>query len=243
MEKNFEDILAGELERHKIKYSKKEISNLRFLYELLLEYNKKINLTAITEPHQAARKHFADSLLPLKSELFPPKTKCLDIGTGAGFPGLPLAIFLPECDFLLLDSIAKKLSFASDAIKKLGLKNVKIKVSRAENLIREENETRESFDVVFSRAVASLPVLIELSLPFVKTGGHFIAFKSKEAENELRDAAFAIKTLGGEFETIIGDHERNLIIIKKKNPTPEKYPRRNGVPEKRPLRETKNDAS
>ena len=160
-----------------------------------------------------------------------------------GFRAFLSRFFLPECDFLLLDSIAKKLSFASDAIKKLGLKNVKIKVSRAENLIREENETRESFDVVFSRAVASLPVLIELSLPFVKTGGHFIAFKSKEAENELRDAAFAIKTLGGEFETIIGDHERNLIIIKKKNPTPEKYPRRNGVPEKRPLRETKNDAS
>lgn len=233
---DFKEILKKELENEQIGYTEKNISDLVQIYRLLCEYNKKINLTAITEPEAAAKKHFADSLLPLKSGLFKRGSSCLDIGTGAGFPGLPLAVFLPECSFMLIDSLAKKLTFTDSVIAETGLNNVKTAVTRSEDLIRSNPETRENFDIVFSRAVANLTTLSEYALPFVKIGGHFIALKSKEAKNELAEAEFAIKMLGGEVSEIFGSEERNLVIIKKISPSPEKYPRRSGIPEKRPLK-------
>lgn len=235
MENSFEKILAETFLADGIEYTEKNLSDISVLYKMLCEYNKKINLTAITEPAAAAKKHFADSLLPIKSGLFAAGTECIDIGTGAGFPGLPLAVFLPECRFTLLDSLAKKLAFCDMSVENLKLENVKTVVSRAEDLVRKSSETREYFDIAVSRAVANLTVLAEIALPFVKVGGYFIAMKSVGGKKELEDALFAIETLGGRYERTVGDDERNLIIIKKVGNTPEKYPRRCGIPEKRPL--------
>lgn len=233
---SFRKILTEEFDSENIVYTEKNVDDICVLYKLLSEYNEKVNLTAITGEKEAAKKHFADSLLPIRRGIFRKGSKCLDIGTGAGFPGLPLSIFLPDCSFLLIDSLSKKLAFTELAIKKIGLKNVETKVARAEDFIRSEPQSRESFDIVFSRAVANLTTLSELTLPFVKIGGYFVAFKSREAKKELKDAEFAIETLGGEPEEIFGGEERNLIIIKKVSQTPKKYPRRSGIPEKRPLK-------
>ena len=233
---DFKEILKRELDAEKVEYTEKKISDLAEIYRLLCEYNKKINLTAITEPAAAAKKHFADSLLPIKSGLFKNGSSCLDIGTGAGFPGLPLAVFLPECRFTLIDSLAKKLAFTDEAISEIGLKNAETAVTRSEDMIRNSPETRESFDIVVSRAVANLTTLSEYALPFVKIGGYFIALKSKEAKNEITEAECAVKTLGGNIPEIFGNEERNLVIIKKISHSPEKYPRRSGIPEKRPLK-------
>lgn len=231
---DFKTVLSEELKKENIPFTEKQTEELSTVYEMLCEYNKKVNLTAVTDPVLSAKKHFADSLLPLLTDIFTDKKTCLDVGTGAGFPGLPLAVFLPEVSFTLIDSLDKKLAFTRSVKEKLNLENTDILTVRAEEYARTEK--REAFDVVVSRAVANLATLSELCLPFVKTDGVFAAYKSREAKNEIKDAETAIKTLGGEVENIFGDEERNLVIIRKVAATPEKYPRRNGVPSKKPLK-------
>lgn len=231
---DFKTVLSEELKKENIPFTEEKAESLSVVYEMLCDYNKNVNLTAVTDPALSAKKHFADSLLPLRADIFTAGQKCLDVGTGAGFPGLPLAVFLPEVSFTLIDSLDKKLAFTRSVKERLNLENTDILTVRAEEYARTEK--RETFDVAVSRAVANLATLSELCLPFVKVGGVFAAYKSKEAKNEIKDAETAIKTLGGRVEKIFGDEERNLVIIRKIAETPEKYPRRNGVPAKKPLK-------
>ena len=204
---------------------------------MLIEKNKVMNLTAILDPDGIAVKHFADSLSVLAAANFPAKSRVLDLGTGAGFPGIPLLISKPYTDLYLMDSTAKKLSFVSESIESLGLSATTVH-ARAEEA-GKDSEYRETFDYVVSRAVAALNVLCEYCLPFVKVGGYFIAMKGAAAQDEIKGAYTAIKTLGGEIEKTVDfeltDGQRTLVLIKKISPTPPKYPRQSGKIKAKPL--------
>lgn len=194
---------------------------------MLIETNKKFNLTAIKEPDDIINKHFADSLTLLKFVDLPKGAKVLDVGTGAGFPGVPLLIARPDIELTMLDSTGKKLNFVRESVEALGL-NADCVHARAEDYAR--TEARESFDVVTSRAVAAMNVLCEYCLPFVRQGGIFAPLKGARAQEETDPAKNAIKTLGGKLIsvnslTLADGGERNIIIIKKTAPCPEKYPR------------------
>ena len=205
--------------------------------DMLVETNKVMNLTAITEPSEIAALHFLDSasLLPLAD--FKDKTVA-DVGTGAGFPGVPLRILEPSIKLTLLDSLNKRIDFLKGVCQELGMKDVDCVHARAEEFAAAH---RESFDIVTSRAVASLPLLCELCLPLVKQGGYFLSMKSVEADDEQKQAYTAIKTLGGQVEkvtdyTIPGtDVSHRLIFIKKIGETPKKYPRAFAKIKKNPL--------
>lgn len=209
-------------------------------YEFLLEYNQKVNLTRITEPLDVAVKHFGDSLFLLKPGLIPDGARVADIGTGAGFPGIPLAIMRPDLRVVLVDSLRKRTVFLTDAVERLGLANVEVVWSRAEDL-GHKPEFRERYDVVLARAVAALNVLTELCLPLVKVGGWFLALKGPRAQEELAQAQAAIALLGGagatllEAELPIQPEVRAILRINKRKPTPMKYPRKAGLPERTPL--------
>ena len=205
---------------------------------LLIETNKKFNLTAITDPAEIAVKHFADSLSVLTVPGFSESAAVIDIGTGAGFPGVPLIIACSDIRFTLLDSTGKKLNFIRDAIDSLGL-SADIIHARAEELGRD-SEYRECFDFAISRAVASLNVLCEYALPFVKAGGSFIAMKGAKADEEIKSASNSVSTLGGKlagrFDIKLSDSaERKLVEIKKVSSTPPKYPRPGAQISKKPL--------
>ncbi len=207
-------------------------------YKLLIEWNEKINLTAITDEDEVATKHFLDSLShggKIKDGM-----SVIDVGTGAGFPGLPIKIDNPSLSLTLVDSLNKRVNFLSEVSEKLGLENVQIIHSRAEELGKKPKH-REKYDVCVSRAVANLTTLCELCLPFVKVGGYFVSLKGPKADEELAAAKKAIKILGGEFEEI-KDYEipgtnlhHNTVIIKKISQTPTKYPRKAPKPLKEPL--------
>ncbi|NLJ81089.1 MAG: 16S rRNA (guanine(527)-N(7))-methyltransferase RsmG [Firmicutes bacterium] len=211
---------------------------LRFT-NLLLEENKRQNLTGLVQPEEVAVKHFLDSLscllLPWQSEL-----KCLDLGTGAGFPGIPLALARPRWTFLLVDSRAKRLQFLESALKELEIDNVEVLHSRAEDAGRNP-AYRGGFDLVVSRAVAHLPVLLELSIPFLKQSGKFLALKARDAGQELKESELALEELGAKLEQTFPFRlplqmgKRNLLVFVKAAATPEKYPRKAGIPLKRPL--------
>lgn len=204
--------------------------------KLLLEWNEKMNLTAITDPEEVILKHFVDSLtiIPYLSNA----NTILDVGTGAGFPGLPLKILEDNKEFTLLDSLNKRITFLQNVISELELKNVQAIHGRAEEYISQK---RESYDIVTSRAVAKLNVLIEYMLPFVKVGGRCICMKSFEIEGELKEAKKAIEILGGKIEKVdeitlpTTDIKRKIVIIKKIKNTPNKYPRKAGTPAKEPI--------
>ena len=209
-------------------------------YEFLLEYNQKVNLTRITEPLDVAVKHFGDSFFLLKPGLIPAGARVADIGTGAGVPGIPLAIMRPGLRVVLVDSLRKRTVFLTEAVERLELANVEVVWSRAEDL-GHKPDFRERFDVVLARAVASLNVLTELCLPLVKKGGAFLALKGPRAQEELAQAQAAIALLGGggatllEAELPIQPEVRAILQIHKRKPTPAKFPRKAGLPERTPL--------
>ena len=206
--------------------------------ELLREWNEKINLTAITDEEEILVKHFFDSCSII--EFVDNKSKIIDVGTGAGFPGLPLKIVNDSLNLTLVDSLNKRINFLNEVKNKLGLKNVETIHGRAED-VGIDNKYREKYDFAVSRAVAELRILVEYLLPLVKVGGKVIAMKGPNIDEEVENAKKAIKLLGGEIEKIksfkLGDtdNERTVIIIKKIKNTELKYPRKAGIPKKSPL--------
>lgn len=213
-------------------------------YELLVETNKVMNLTAITEFDEVIEKHFLDSLslcrvydfknLPEASG----SIKVLDMGTGAGFPGIPLKIAFPEVEFVLADSLNKRIRFLQDVIAQLGIEKIEAVHARAEEMGRNKSY-REQFDLCVSRAVANLSSLSEYCIPFVKEGGRFISYKSGEIDEEVEQAKKAIFLLGGKVEDVykfdLYEQKRSFVLIRKEKKTPKTYPRKAGTPTKEPL--------
>ncbi len=208
--------------------------------ELLKEWNEKINITAITEDKEIDIKHFLDSVSIFKTGKIYANLSIIDIGTGGGFPGVPINIIDPRCDVTLFDSLNKRLIFLDEVIDKLELKNIRTVHGRAEEFGRKK-EYRQKFDIATSRAVASLNTLCEYALPFVKVGGYFIAMKGPDVDEELENSEEAIKILGGEIKEKIevtlpfSDIVHTLVVIRKRGTTPAKYPRGGGNPKKNPL--------
>jgi len=221
-----------------------QVKQFQLYYQVLIEWNKKFNLTAITDYQEVQTKHFLDSisitLALTKEQMKNPNLSIMDIGTGAGFPGIPLKILLTQSKLVLLDSKAKKATFVRYVTQKLGLGKVEIVIGRAEE-VAHLLLLRQQFHLVVSRAVTSLPALVELALPFCQIGGRFVAQKKGDDRAEINGASKAIDTLGGKLSQVkkvelkgLSD-ERYLVIIDKIYPTPEKYPRRTGVPVRRPI--------
>jgi 16S rRNA (guanine527-N7)-methyltransferase len=238
-----EKLIAG-ASKLGIELNARQIEQFELYYHELIAWNKKINLTAITDYSSVQVKHFLDSLtitlaVPEK-ELAKPEFTIIDVGTGAGFPGLPLKILVPQPRLVLIEPTAKKTVFLHHIIHKLELENVEVVNSRAEEAAHLPLY-REQFVLVLSRAVALLPTLVELTLPFCRIGGRFIAQKKGEIEREVDRAKEAISILGGKLNQIKTiemdefDDARHLVIIDKIYPTPGKYPRRPGVPKRRPI--------
>jgi 16S rRNA (guanine527-N7)-methyltransferase len=208
--------------------------------DFLIDYNKKTNLTRIIEPCEVAVKHFGDSLALLLQDVLPAGATVVDIGTGAGFPGIPIAIARPDLRVMLVDSLRKRIVFLDELIQLLGISNVDIVWGRAEELAQNP-KYRGKFDVVIARAVAPLNVLAELCLPFARIGGDFLAMKGPKAEEEVATASNALKILGGKvcattsiILPILNDL-RSLVRINKIASTPRAYPRKAGMPERQPL--------
>lgn len=217
----------------------KNIDKFEKYKELILEYNKHTNLTRITEDEEFNVKHFLDSLSLFKTDLFVKDKKIIDIGTGAGFPGLPLKLYNEDLDITLLDSLRKRIDFLNGVIEELDLKKIRAIHARAEEIVRDPNY-RESYDIAVSRAVANLSTLTEYSMAFVKVGGYFISQKGPEYKEELKSAKRAIELMGGEVKDVIhtplpNDIDHYIIVIKKVKETDKKYPRGGGKPRKAPL--------
>lgn len=210
-------------------------------YELLVEWNKVMNLTAITEYEEVYEKHFLDSLAIVKVEDINNVESIIDIGTGAGFPGIPLKIAFPHLKVVLLDSLNKRINFLNTVIEELGLENVETLHGRAEDYAKKA-EYREQADLCVSRAVANLSTLSEYCLPYVKVDGKFIPYKSGEITTEADEAKKAVGILGGNVKKILKFHlpdsdiTRSFVVIEKKKATPKKYPRKAGLPSREPLK-------
>ncbi len=229
--------LSGLFSSQNVQLSKAQAEQFEKYAGLLVEWNQKINLTAITEPQEIEEKHFLDSCLPFADIDIPKFASVVDVGTGAGFPGIPLKIIRPDIGLTLVDSLQKRITFLETVCAQLGVVAKTIH-GRAEELGR--SDMRESFDIATARAVARLSVLCEYCLPFVKVGGVFVALKGRDCAEEIRLAYTAIKTMGGEISKTIeyslpsGDG-RTAVIIKKVKPTPPAYPRTKAKMEKKPL--------
>lgn len=234
------DAFKKGLSELEIELSEKQMNQFIEYYEMLVEKNKVMNLTGITEWEEVVQKHFLDSLSLVYAVDIEDGMKVLDLGTGAGFPGIPLKIAFPEMQIVLLDSLNKRIKFLQEVIDALGLKGIKAVHGRAEEFAQKK-DYRETFDVVVSRAVANLSTLSEYCIPFVQIGGSFVAYKSGAIGEELDVADPAILMLGGtlasveEFSLPDSDVSRSLIVIDKEESTKKKYPRGGGKPSKDPL--------
>lgn len=239
MNYNLEKFKNGLQQLH-IALSEKQMEQFLQYYELLVEKNKVMNLTAITEFDEVVKKHFLDSVSLTKQMDLHQPLKVLDLGTGAGFPGIPLKIVFPELEITLMDSLNKRVLFLQDVISSLQLQNIEAVHGRAEEAARNK-KYRESFDLCVSRAVANISTLSEYCLPFVKIGGSFISYKSSTIEDELKDGKKGIAILGGKVKDVYkftlpdSKLQRSFVIIEKEKKTPKAYPRKAGTPSKDPL--------
>ncbi len=240
MQLNFNSLLQQGAREMGLELSAEQVQAFSHYKELLLVWNEKINLTAIVEEEQIATKHFLDSLALLSKLNVEQYENMLDMGTGAGFPGIPLKVCCSWINVVLLDSLKKRVVFLGEVIQQLGLNGISAVHGRAEEKGREKG-LRENFNLVVARAVANLGILAEYCLPFVKPGGHFVAYKGPEVAAELQSSGKAIELLGGSLEMIhkvklpFAGGDRSLVVIRKIKPSPEKYPRKAGMPEKKPL--------
>uniref|UniRef100_UPI0040568D98 16S rRNA (guanine(527)-N(7))-methyltransferase RsmG n=1 Tax=Agathobacter sp. TaxID=2021311 RepID=UPI0040568D98 len=232
------DKLAYELNKISVTLDEKQLRQFGTYYEMLIEKNKVMNLTAITEFDEVLEKHFLDSVSLIRAvDLYQP-LKVMDLGTGAGFPGIPLKIVFPELRITLADSLNKRILFLHEVIEKLELEGVEAIHGRAEDLARDK-KYREQYDLCVSRAVANLSTLSEYCLPFVKIGGKFVSYKSGECQEETANCKSAVFLLGGKITNMVkfdlGDAKRTFIVVDKVNGTAKQYPRKAGTPSKKPL--------
>ena len=227
--------IKNKFKEFEIDLTEKQLQQFEHYYNLLIEWNNKFNLTAITELDAVIEKHFIDSVLPLKDLK---QQRVMDIGAGAGFPSIPLKIVNPDIELVMVDSVNKKVTFLQAVIEVLGLTNARAIHSRVEDLGINPN-FREKYDIVVARAVAGLNTLCEYTLPFVRLGGKFVAYKSIEVENELETSKKAIQILGGTLKNVdkyqIGENTRAIVVIAKSTKTSPKYPRSKNKPRLEPI--------
>ncbi|SFL83520.1 16S rRNA (guanine(527)-N(7))-methyltransferase RsmG [Pelosinus propionicus] len=236
----FREMLIKSAEEYSLSLTEEQIVRFSHYFEILIDWNQKINLTAITDPKEVAVKHMIDSLSCYDEAIFKNGAKIIDVGTGAGFPGLPLKIFRPDLKLTLFDSLNKRILFLKEVAEKLEIPDIEFVHSRAEEG-GKNRKFREVYDIAVSRAVARLSILSELCLPFVAVGGFFIALKGSQYSQEIKESTRAIKALGGEIDKIENiklpglDDIRAIVYIRKIKKTLSTYPRRPGIPEKNPL--------
>ncbi|WP_138204201.1 16S rRNA (guanine(527)-N(7))-methyltransferase RsmG [Haloimpatiens lingqiaonensis] len=235
------DMLNNAALKERVDFNEDKYNKFILYKDMIKEWNKKINLTAITEDEEIVKKHFIDSFKIFKFEKLKECKKIIDIGTGAGFPGIPMKIVKENLEITLLDSLKKRITFLDEVINNLKLENVETIHGRAEDFAKDK-KYREQYDAVVSRAVANMTVLSEFCIPFVKKGGYFVALKGPAITEELEEAQKAIKILGGKIQQIIevdidgSDLRHNLVVVKKIKETPKAYPRKAGVVSKKPLK-------
>lgn len=233
-------LLVNGLDRWNIHMDMEDIQKFEKYMDIMLEYNKRMNLTAITDPEDIIVEHFLDSLSILNTGILSKNSSIIDVGTGAGFPGIPIKIALPNTKMILLDSLKKRVDFLDHIVSTLELKEIGAIHGRAEEMGRMV-EHREMYDMAFSRAVAPLNVLLEYCIPFVKVGGYFVAYKGPGAYEEIEGAQNALKILGAEVQRVFdvdlpySEKTHKLIIVQKKTKTPKIFPRNPGKPKKSPL--------